>query len=290
MATVLRKLHSEMFVLNLRQPLRAVPELPGYALGSPDDGTLEVEVTKEQNLNDLFARCPAQGIEVVSMRNKANRLEELFMRLVEGRDAGTGAARARRSAHEHVVHAAAWRRPRPAAAHRWVGLRTIVIREFSRIVRIWGQTIVPPAITATLYFIIFGSLIGRRIGDMGGFTLHAVHRARADHDVRDHQQLRQRGVVVLRREVRPPHRGAAGGAAAELADRARLHRRAACCAACWWARRHGGRAVLHAPARRALADRVAAVLLTALVFSLAASSTPSSRRTSTRSPSSRRSS
>lgn len=51
-----------------------------------------------------------------------------------------------------------------------VGFNTIVIREFSRIVRIWGQTIVPPAITATLYFIIFGSLIGGRIGDMGGYS------------------------------------------------------------------------------------------------------------------------
>ena len=51
-----------------------------------------------------------------------------------------------------------------------VGFNTIVIREFNRIIRIWGQTIVPPAITATLYFIIFGSLIGRRIGDMGGYT------------------------------------------------------------------------------------------------------------------------
>ena len=51
-----------------------------------------------------------------------------------------------------------------------VGFNTIVIREFGRIIRIWGQTIVPPAITATLYFIIFGSLIGRRIGDMGGYT------------------------------------------------------------------------------------------------------------------------
>jgi ABC-2 type transport system permease protein len=56
------------------------------------------------------------------------------------------------------------------ADRRWVGFRTIVIREFSRIVRIWGQTLVPPAITATLYFLIFGSLIGRRIGDMGGVT------------------------------------------------------------------------------------------------------------------------
>jgi len=54
--------------------------------------------------------------------------------------------------------------------HRWVGFSTIVIREFSRIIRIWGQTIVPPAITATLYFLIFGSLIGPRIGDMGGYT------------------------------------------------------------------------------------------------------------------------
>jgi ABC-2 type transport system permease protein len=51
----------------------------------------------------------------------------------------------------------------------WVGFRTIIIREFGRIVRIWGQTVVPPAVTATLYFIIFGSLIGRRVGQIGGF-------------------------------------------------------------------------------------------------------------------------
>src|SRR5690554_5551636 len=51
-----------------------------------------------------------------------------------------------------------------------VGFQTIVAREFSRIVRIWAQTLVPPAITALLYFIIFGSLIGRRIGDMGGYS------------------------------------------------------------------------------------------------------------------------
>jgi ABC-2 type transport system permease protein len=51
-----------------------------------------------------------------------------------------------------------------------VGFQTIVMREFNRIIRIWGQTIVPPAITATLYFVIFGSLIGRRVGDMGGFS------------------------------------------------------------------------------------------------------------------------
>ena len=52
----------------------------------------------------------------------------------------------------------------------WVGYKTIVRKEITRILRIWGQTIFPPAITMTLYFIIFGELIGRRIGEMGGFT------------------------------------------------------------------------------------------------------------------------
>jgi ABC-2 type transport system ATP-binding protein len=93
MATVLRKLHSEVFVLNLRQPLAEAPQLPGYALKLADDGSIEVEVTKAQNLNDIFAALSARGIEVVSMRNKANRLEELFLRLVEGRDAATGQAK-----------------------------------------------------------------------------------------------------------------------------------------------------------------------------------------------------
>ena len=51
----------------------------------------------------------------------------------------------------------------------WIGLKTLVRKEVVRIMRIWLQTIVPPAITMTLYFIIFGNLIGRRIGSMGGF-------------------------------------------------------------------------------------------------------------------------
>jgi ABC-2 type transport system permease protein len=55
------------------------------------------------------------------------------------------------------------------AAVRWIGFKTIVMREFGRIMRIWVQTVVPSAVTATLYFVIFGSLIGRRVGQMGGF-------------------------------------------------------------------------------------------------------------------------
>lgn len=53
---------------------------------------------------------------------------------------------------------------------QWVALSTIVRKEIRRFMRIWMQTLLPPAITMTLYFIIFGSLIGSRIGEMGGFT------------------------------------------------------------------------------------------------------------------------
>jgi ABC-2 type transport system ATP-binding protein len=94
MSTVLRKLHTETFVLNLRNPLQAPPSLPGYPVVQVDETTLEIEVNKDQNLNAIFGALSAAGIEVLSMRNKANRLEELFLRLVEGRDLGSGQARA----------------------------------------------------------------------------------------------------------------------------------------------------------------------------------------------------
>lgn len=53
--------------------------------------------------------------------------------------------------------------------HQLIALRTIVFKECTRILRIWIQTIVPPVITMTLYFVIFGNLIGRRVGQMAGF-------------------------------------------------------------------------------------------------------------------------
>jgi len=83
MGNVIRKLSQETFVLNFRDAVSALPELPGYATRLVDDHTLEADVSKERSLNDLFSRLSAAGIEVVSMRNKVNRLEELFMRLVE---------------------------------------------------------------------------------------------------------------------------------------------------------------------------------------------------------------
>ena len=52
---------------------------------------------------------------------------------------------------------------------QWIALRTIVVKEFLRFIRIWIQTVLPPAITVSLYFIIFGQLIGSQIGDIDGY-------------------------------------------------------------------------------------------------------------------------
>jgi len=58
----------------------------------------------------------------------------------------------------------------PNYRRNWVAFYTLLNREVRRFLRIWAQTLLPPAITMTLYFIIFGTLIGSRIGEMGGFT------------------------------------------------------------------------------------------------------------------------
>src|SRR4030095_2884347 len=88
MRNVIRKLQTEIFVFNLRNSIAAPPALPGYEVNLTDDHTLEIEVDREQNLNDIFARLSSAGIEVLSMRNKVNRLEDFFMRLVEGKGNG----------------------------------------------------------------------------------------------------------------------------------------------------------------------------------------------------------
>lgn len=87
MQTLLGRLNLETFVLNLRQPLVGTPEIPGYPLRRLDDLTLEVDVTQEQGINMLFQQLSARGIEISSLRNKTNRLEELFMRLVDKNEA-----------------------------------------------------------------------------------------------------------------------------------------------------------------------------------------------------------
>ena len=85
MSTVLRKLQREVFVLSLGEPLSEVPELPGFETQLNDPCELEVAVDSGHDLNGLFAMLSERNISVVSLRNKANRLEELFMGVVENK-------------------------------------------------------------------------------------------------------------------------------------------------------------------------------------------------------------
>jgi ABC-2 type transport system ATP-binding protein len=92
MANVLRKLQTEVFVFNLRESRESAPSLSGFTAVLSDPHTLEIEMSKTQSLNDIFAQLSAQGVAVNSMRNKVNRLEELFIRLVDGSAAAGRAA------------------------------------------------------------------------------------------------------------------------------------------------------------------------------------------------------
>jgi len=83
MKALLMKLNVETFVLNLKQAVSSLPETPGYQLTLVDDTTLEVSISKEQSMNELFRCLSEHGIDIISMRNKTNRLEEMFVRLVE---------------------------------------------------------------------------------------------------------------------------------------------------------------------------------------------------------------
>jgi ABC-2 type transport system ATP-binding protein len=84
MKNLLAKLDVETFVLDIAAPATALPALDGIALRHVDELTLEAEMARTHDLNSLFAGLSASGITVTSMRNKTNRLEELFVRLVEG--------------------------------------------------------------------------------------------------------------------------------------------------------------------------------------------------------------
>lgn len=83
--TLLGKLPTELFILNLRDrvAVEQLPEAPGYRFNLLDNYTCEVEVTKDKGINRLFEVLSRAGLEVVSMRNKQNRLEQLFVDLVE---------------------------------------------------------------------------------------------------------------------------------------------------------------------------------------------------------------
>ena len=70
-------------MLDTREALDSCPQVEGYPLTLVDDHSLEVAIDKSQSVNELFAALTDRGINVLSMRNKTNRLEELFFDLVE---------------------------------------------------------------------------------------------------------------------------------------------------------------------------------------------------------------
>ncbi len=83
MKTLLGSLDIETFVLDITEPLSAVPQVEGMEFHMRDEYTLEASLPKQKSLNTLFSSLDDAGIRVRSMRNKSNRLEELFLRLVE---------------------------------------------------------------------------------------------------------------------------------------------------------------------------------------------------------------
>jgi len=90
MRALLRQLNYETFIMDLRQPVSQFPEVEGFTITPVDDTTIEVEVDKKQSCNVLFEEFSRNNIQIMSMRNKSNRLEQLFMHLVTKSEARTG--------------------------------------------------------------------------------------------------------------------------------------------------------------------------------------------------------
>jgi len=79
---LLQQLNKETFILDTQEPLAATPTSKDYDIRQVDEHTLEVVVARGQTLNAIFSELSEQGVNVVSMRNKSNRLEELFVSMV----------------------------------------------------------------------------------------------------------------------------------------------------------------------------------------------------------------
>lgn len=83
MKNFLRGMDKEAFILDVREPIKQIPRLGGYNIKVIDETTLEVEISKKHSLNTLFSHFQKNNIEIISMRRKTARLEELFMKLVK---------------------------------------------------------------------------------------------------------------------------------------------------------------------------------------------------------------
>lgn len=82
MKSLLAKLQFETFLFDIA-PIKQAPTITGYPIQMEDEQKIAVEVARDQGVNDLFAQFSQQGINVLSMRNKSNRLEELFLKITE---------------------------------------------------------------------------------------------------------------------------------------------------------------------------------------------------------------
>ncbi|MES3041035.1 MAG: ABC transporter ATP-binding protein [Pseudomonadota bacterium] len=91
MRSLLAKLQQETFVLDCAGDLSTLPVIGGYTLRMDKPGVLEVDIQRGQSLNAVFEALSSAGVQVTSMRNKSNRLEELFVRLVEKNLSGVAA-------------------------------------------------------------------------------------------------------------------------------------------------------------------------------------------------------
>ncbi len=85
MAQLLRKLHKEHLVLNLAEAPARPPQLKGFTVIAANDASLEVEITQDCNLHDLFRQLEAQGLRVIGVRNKQNRLERIMLDMADQR-------------------------------------------------------------------------------------------------------------------------------------------------------------------------------------------------------------
>ena len=85
MGTFLKRLHIDHFVLDLAQPLDILPAVHGYSLKQISPTVIEIGVPKNNDLNGLFSQLSAANIQVISMKNKSNRLEQLFVDLIENK-------------------------------------------------------------------------------------------------------------------------------------------------------------------------------------------------------------
>jgi len=81
--SLLSKLDIETFIFDLKDPQAIPPKISNYVCHILDQSTLQIDISKQQGLNNLFKQLSGQNIEVISMRNKSNRLEELFISLLQ---------------------------------------------------------------------------------------------------------------------------------------------------------------------------------------------------------------